>query len=326
MRKGFTVIEVTLFIAVSAFLFVGIAATASLNVSRQRYSNAVNDYVEFLKNLYSQVENVQNYHDPNDYHIGCTISSGATNQSFSTSNDTTNGNGRSNCAVYGKIAVFNQKPSSNSNSTNEIMVYDIIGDIVDNKHPLVANIGDTIDALRAVHAEYLSCDNVNGSYMLNYAGNTSFYLPSWSSRIEIIARNHNYFSGALLIVRSPIDGTIHTYILDLNDGTNDRITDVVSSRRTYASCSAALGAAKTGHADLAEYLTNNNAQRYRFRAEEVNFCVNSDDIFAYSGLRRNVRINLNPSDGDFGSDSSAVELVQLDVPSSANDPGGNKCL
>ena len=321
-KLGFTIIEVTLFIAISAFLFAGIAASASINVSRQRYNNSVNDYVEFLKNLYSQVENVENYYEigyeDSDIRPGCTISSNSNSQSFDTDSNAYFGNGgRSNCAIYGKIAVFNEKQPDQTGNRKEVGVFDIIGEVVDNNHPLPNYISDTLDALSAVNAEYLTCRPEGSNIKLRYAGGASYYTPSWGSRIEV-TNSQDYFSGAVMVVRSPADGVIHTYILNLKDA-GYRMNNIAAGNTSYANCDAARESAKNNHVLLSKYFKTTNTPH--FKTEETDFCVGSDDVFALSGKRRDVRINLDPNAGNFGSNSSVIELVEMD----AVGEGGNRC-
>lgn len=309
MRRGFTILEVALFLAVSAVLFIGIASGTGLNVARQRYNTSVQGYTEFLRRLYSDVENVENEREGTrgDRQGYCTIASfsGGGLSQVANSVETS---GRTNCAVYGKIAIYNERLNDSDANTDKIYTYDIIGDIVDNDHKLPASITNTISALAAVHAEFIAYENNNGTCKLAYSGNTSFYLPEWSSYIETVTKGKRY-SGAVMIVRSPLDGSIHTYILDLNDAPF-RISDPVTVSASYGCGSVPLAAVKTAHAYLADYLGSASP---KFTETEANFCIASDDTFAYNGRRRNVRLKAD------GSNSAAVELIEFDSED-------NKCL
>lgn len=311
MRKsklGFTIIEVSLFLAISALLFVGIAAGTSLNVARQRYNNAVEDFTEFLRRFYSSVEDVQNGLDGNRaYRTTCTLQG-------RTGVNSDDDAGRTECAIYGKIAIFNEADEDDGDEDNhnnaKVMIYDIIGDVVDNDHELPDGI-NTIESLNAVHAEFLasqsSAANPNRCEIVP-AGNYSSYLPDWSSYAENI--DGRYWSGAIMVVRSPIDGVIHTYVLDLNDPYK-RIYNPSSEIGDYQCNGVPINRIKNARAYLADYLVESAA--VKFKEEEVNFCINSADAYAYNGRRRNVRVLKG------GTNSSAVVLVELD------DEGDNKC-
>ena len=310
-RRGFTIIEVTLFIAISAALFVSLAAGSGLNVARQRYNSSVQSYTEFLRRLYSEVENVENDRSKvrGDRQGYCTVATAAVSGGLSQSANSTAANGRTNCAVYGRIAVFNERRNNSDAPTDNIYTYDIIGDIVDNDHALPSSIGNPISALAYVHAEFISYERTAaGTCVLSYAGNDSFFVPDWSSYIETTTKGQRY-SGAVMVVRSPADGTIHTYVLDLN-AAGYRISDVVGTNATYGCASIPLNVVKNAHAYLADYF---GSATPKFTATETNFCVASDDTFAYAGRRRNVRLKAD------GSNSSAVELIEFDS-------GDNKCL
>lgn len=94
--RGFTLVEVSLFLAITAVVFVGVAVGTQNSIFQQRYNDAVQNYVEFLRTVYSQVTNVQ---------------------SEST--------GRSGWAIYGKLVTFNR----NNEGGNAITSYNIIGEV-----------------------------------------------------------------------------------------------------------------------------------------------------------------------------------------------------
>ena len=97
VRRGFTLVEVSLFLAITAAVFVGVAVGTQNSIFQQRYNDAVQNFAEFLRGVYSQVTNVQN-----------------------------DGGGRSEQAIYGKLVVF-----GNENGENSIQTYNVIGDVAD---------------------------------------------------------------------------------------------------------------------------------------------------------------------------------------------------
>ena len=99
-RRGFTLIEVSLFLAITGLLFIGITVGVQNSIYQQRYNDTVQNFMEFLRGVYSEVTNVQS---------------------------STNGN--SNKAFYGKLISFGEKYDLDGNSNKEkIFVYDVIGD------------------------------------------------------------------------------------------------------------------------------------------------------------------------------------------------------
>lgn len=90
-RHGFTLIEVSLFLAITAVIFVGIVAGTQSSIFQQRYNDAVQSFADFLRNNYSQVTNVQS-----------------------------DGTGMTDHVIYGRMITF-------GNSDDSVISYSIIG-------------------------------------------------------------------------------------------------------------------------------------------------------------------------------------------------------
>ena len=58
-RRGFTIIEVMLFLALTGLLLVGILGGLGGNIARQRYNDAVQDLANILRDQYSFVSDTQ---------------------------------------------------------------------------------------------------------------------------------------------------------------------------------------------------------------------------------------------------------------------------
>ena len=59
-KNGFTLVEMSLFLAVTGLLFVGIIAGTQNTIRRQRYNDSVQNFVDFWRNIYASVSNTQN--------------------------------------------------------------------------------------------------------------------------------------------------------------------------------------------------------------------------------------------------------------------------
>lgn len=59
-QKGFTIIEVTLVLAISGLMAVGIMVGVSTAINRQQYRDSVQSFTAFLRSEYSKVVNVEN--------------------------------------------------------------------------------------------------------------------------------------------------------------------------------------------------------------------------------------------------------------------------
>ena len=230
IRRGFTLVEVALFLAITAAVFVGIAVGTQNSIFQQRYNDSVQNFVEFLRSTYSQVTNVQN-----------------------------NGDGRSNRAIYGKLAVFGEDAEGN----NAITTYNVIGEVGG------FDAGGVLSSLSALGA---SVFDENGEPV----GWVENYKPRWASQIQttegwgsVKPNSYELFVGALLIVRHPSSGTVHTYVFDPEEGAWGNVDDL--DKKFDASL-------------LNDFLKNNF-----FKSEDVIFCVNPNGADR-SNLRRGVKI------------------------------------
>lgn len=224
--RGFTLIEVSLFLAITAAVFVAIAVGTQNSIFQQRYNDAVQNFAEFLRTVYSQVSNVQS-----------------------------EGTGRTDTAIYGKLVVFGDEDGN-----NKIVSYNVIGNIGE------AEGNNILDKLSSLGANILSSDG-------SPVGIVESYTPRWASQIQTIkgwdrdpAGRYNLFTGALLIVRHPSSGTIYTYAMRGNNGLYEAIE--------YGSESNPL----SGFLN-ADY----------FEKTDVDFCVNPNGADR-SNLRRDVRV------------------------------------
>ena len=136
-KKGFTLVEIALVLAVTAAMLVAFMATISSRVSRERYSDATKGFADALRTVYSEVENVENgrtgsISEQNKY---CTLAGQAAALADpSTAPNPGNASeagygyaGRSGCAIYGKLISFGD--SSSDDTT--FYVYDVIGRAVE---------------------------------------------------------------------------------------------------------------------------------------------------------------------------------------------------
>lgn len=183
-RSGFTLIEVSLFLAITGILFVGIAVGTQNSIFQQRFNDSVQGFAEYLRSAYSDVMNVRN-----------------------------DGDGRSEQAIYGKLITFGEntdlagKPIDPPGSS--IFSYNVIANAEGE------GTGDALEILNNLGATVVAKDGESGSY--KPAGFADNYKPRWSSAIQIPnenGRGKESFIGALLIVRHPNSGTIYTYVKD----------------------------------------------------------------------------------------------------------------
>ena len=63
--KGFTIIEVTLFLAITGAIAIVMVVGFSSQIAAQRYYDSVNEFKSKLDNIYNGVNNIQNFFDNN---------------------------------------------------------------------------------------------------------------------------------------------------------------------------------------------------------------------------------------------------------------------
>ena len=123
MKGGFTLVEVSLFLAITGLLFLGVTIGVQNSIFQQRYNDSVQNFVEFLRSAYSKTENVQG----------------------------TNDGGNTKKAIYGKLITFGE------NNSDDIFMYDVIGNA-----KCEGSFDGTIGALKDCKAEVIEGGNLIG--------------------------------------------------------------------------------------------------------------------------------------------------------------------
>ena len=145
MKGGFTLIEVSLFLAITGLLFLGVTIGVQNSVFQQRYNDSVQNFVEVLRSAYAKTENVQNYAE----------------------------GGNTDKAIYGKLITFGESNnlSGESNTDGEIFMYSVIGNA-----SCGSGFNGTLEALGACEVSVL---DENGEPYL-----AESYKPKWAAAIQ----------------------------------------------------------------------------------------------------------------------------------------------
>jgi Tfp pilus assembly protein FimT len=308
--KGFTLIEVALFLAISGLFFAAIMVNISSTVSHRRYTDSLNDLVENLRSAYSATSNVENVRQKDEESSKyCTISSAYKTVGGSTTlvenSDSDNYPGRTNCAVYGQLVTFGEQNSS------RVHRYDIIGlASVDNID--ISGLDDTIDALKKVQANIVTIrpQKVSPSTCkVGLAGNMNTYDLRWGARIEDTTVDKNLYKGAIMIVRSPVSGTIRSFkytgtgTLEIQQWLHD-----INNAYPDGSTCTSFAVRKD---DLLMTALKNNLMK---TSQTTEFCIGSDDLQS-NELRRAIKISSSSGLYDSGAaykggmSETSVELL-----------------
>ena len=259
MRKGFTLIEIGLFLAITGLLVAGIMVSTNNSISQQRYNDTPQDFAEFLRGIYSKVSDPQGIDK-----------------------------GRSDQAIYGKLVTFGESVNlgGGDNNRQEIFTYDIIGDADG-----AISGSDVLAALQTLNANVVLKKDGDTTY--TPAGYAEGYSLKWDATLQ--DTNGNDFYGAIMVVRSPMSGTVYTYVMQKLSNQTVEVNKAVRNQtgNPFNPLLAALSNFKN--------------------TEDVDFCISTSDDTLYGGKRRNVRLSAG------ARNSSSVEVIPLD------DPSQNRC-
>lgn len=174
-KKGFTLIEVSIFLAITGLLLVGVLGGTYSNIARQRYNDSVRSFAEFFRQIYAEVISPE------------TLGAGNSNES----------------AIYGKVIVFGLESPDNDDSRdqdNTIYTATLVGDV-----EIPTTSSGFISELGAVHARLFCGSTTDEDEATTTLGT---YVPLWGAKIHNTEAKP--FRGTLIISRSPTSGTVHT--------------------------------------------------------------------------------------------------------------------
>lgn len=301
IEKGFTIIEVSIFLGITGLMLIGLLAGVGIRVATQRYNDAVQDAEEFFRSVYSEVINVQNSREdvafnsqycsgPNQLaNLSATVSFSDIIVKNSSPTSSLHA-GRTRCAIYGKLVTFNEK------NDGVVRVYSVIGKLDADQS------NDIPSVFRSIYADAYAYDFSGGSTtqcIVSSAGTFRTYTPAWDASLEV-TDSHDKYSGAMMIIRSPVSNAVYTYKLE--DGLAINIASKISDGAF--SCSD-MSTINSGIKGIHYYLGTDDASNH-FVTGDINFCINSPDILAAGNKRRNIRILSD------GRNASAVKLVEAD--------------
>ena len=195
-RRGFTLIEISFFLALTGVLFVSIIVGTQNSLWQQKYNDSVQSFTNFLRDVYAQVSNPQGI-----------------------------GDGRSDRAIYGKLIVFGQeydfKGERIPNDEQRFFIYDVVGDAD------TVGTGSVIETFKAINVNVV-IEEVTGGTITNasIAGLANSYMPTWGAVIEktnINPGSDNNYKGSILVVRHPRSGVINTLFSDIIIPVNETI-------------------------------------------------------------------------------------------------------
>ena len=172
-KKGFTMIEVSIFLAITGLLLIGVLAGTYSSIARERYNDSVRSFAEYFRQIYGEVLSPES------------LGSGNSNDS----------------AIYGKVIVFGlESPDDDDSRDQDNIIYSatLVGDV----HPQTAD--SFIGELAKVNAR-LFCGSTTDADEPD--STLSTYTPLWGTKVHNTANKP--FRGTIIIARAPNSGTVH---------------------------------------------------------------------------------------------------------------------
>lgn len=219
---GFTIIEVSLFLAISGLLAVGLMAGWTTNINRQRYNDMVNTFKSDIQQVFTEVENPQN---SMTQRVRCTDN--GTNISIVLDNSG-NTRGTTNCIILGRMISFaNPNPAGLFSTHYDTSRY-VVGLDIDPSTACGGPCANDLETLKAT--KFVVAVGVNAlSTTFADTGRREEKPLEWDGRYKMITDNRSSgaaraFSGSLtspwairdsvfgvMILRSPLSGSVMAF-------------------------------------------------------------------------------------------------------------------
>jgi len=184
-KKGFTILEVMLFLAITGLMLIGVIGGTYSAIASQRYTDSVRSFAEFLRQTYAEVISPETLKEQ--------------------------GGNDNNLAIYGKAIVFGLDGVNADNKDNRIYTATLVGKA---KVPGTQATTDSnpTKALADVELQFF-CGDSSGA-----ASSVSSYTPLWQAKIMApksdtpsAGDEKKDFTGTVIIARLPGSGAVHTF-------------------------------------------------------------------------------------------------------------------
>lgn len=215
--RGFTIIELMLFLAVSGGLFAALLLGVNNGVVQQRYKDSVYSYSSFLQNQYSEVLNTRN-----EARTGNGYKCGTPGVEVASSPSETQPRGASDCVILGRAI----EVENTSAEETQITSYKVIG-----QTPAVANEdSNDIDAITS-YSPKITTEQSETTKI------------SWGSRLSSPSAGGSTSLSpgpvaTFLILRSPMSGLIKAFTStgEIPANLRDLINTPGSNSNSVTSC------------------------------------------------------------------------------------------
>lgn len=316
--KGFTIIETMLFLALTGLMLVGAMVGIGTNLTHSRYRDSVEDVAAMIRSQYDQVSRVQ-INKRDDAGV-CDIIAGDKTYSIK-DQDLNKGRGRSNCDVYGVAIIFGFNDPGRGPG-RIVQVNNLIGkDIttlekeIESAHSTDILPPDSKEEIAKMSDQQLFKElGINNVIERNNVCQAVNVLErkvlNWGSYLEDTYAGedegvHYAKKGIVLIIRSPRDGSVHTYTYNFSKDPKINVLDY-SNLGSERCATAFIGSVDINDAFNQVDADGNEKEMLFNNTKDFHLCISSEDALSTYGRRRMLTIKAD------GHNSSAVSLVDME--------------
>lgn len=181
-KKGFTIIEVSLVLAVTGLMLIGVLGGTYLSITSQRYNDSLRNFADYMRSMYAEALSPESI----------------------TENETTMIGNSTDQAILGKVIVFGVNGESTVYSATLVGSADIHKST---NQSFLSEITDTDLTKTSVFCGDITNDRPSS---------VQSYIMLWEAQlaqatgIPTGAKYKDPFVGTMIIARTPTSGTIHT--------------------------------------------------------------------------------------------------------------------
>lgn len=222
-QKGFTIIEVILFLAISSLLLTALLVGINTSINQQRYKDSVTSFVGLLQEQYTLTANVNNQRDSR---WACAADAPTVD------NVQDNFRGTTDCVIVGRLV---QIKDSVHVTTSNIVAYNVNEDLMKTSASDVQALTQAMKLVALADTDAASVNEISTKEL------------GWGSTAKILNTNGSVGGNGgnavtLAIIRSPVTGTISSYVV--NEATQDwrdKIITQASASRPMIACMVSAG-------------------------------------------------------------------------------------
>lgn len=205
-QSGFTIIETTLVLAITGLLAASVLAGISTSISQERYTDSVDQTLDFFRGQYTQIANIVNDRSSK---ISCDSNGIVNTQGTAQSSQVV---GASGCLLLGHIL----RSEDNGQSivvTPVVALKDVSKD---------SSLAESTDEEALQHSSLAEVTNDSTQYTMEWG--SSLLAPGTTSPTQF----------SIMIVRAPVSGVVRTYA-DASSATTSAVT-LIGSRTGVRMC------------------------------------------------------------------------------------------